>query len=152
MRLLGLDVEWSNDADDPELVARAVAADRVLLTQDRRLLMRRALPAGALVRGSRPDDQLADVVSRFAPPLAPLTRCTACGGALAPVPKDEIADRLEPGTRRSYDDFSRCDACGRIYWKGAHARRIGSLISAAVLSRATLGATTEETDRGALRR
>ena len=148
MRLLGLDVEWSNDADDPELAARAVAADRVLLTQDRRLLMRRALPAGALVRGSRPDEQLADVVSRFAPPLAPLTRCTACGGALAPVPKDEIADRLEPGTRRSYDDFSRCDACGRIYWKGAHARRIGSLISAAVLSGATLGVTTEHSQQG----
>src|SRR5687768_3109794 len=85
MRLLGLDASWSNDADDAELVARATAEERVLLTQDRRLLMRRALPAGALVRGSRPDDQLADVLSRFAPPLAPLTRCTACGGVLAPV-------------------------------------------------------------------
>ena len=152
LRLLGLDVEWSNDADDADLVARAVAADRVLLTQDRRLLMRRALRAGALVRGSRPEDQLADVLSRFAPPLAPLTRCTACGGVLAPVPKEAIADRLEPGTRRSYDDFSRCDACARIYWKGAHARRIGRLIGAAVLGRATLGRTTEETDRGAPRR
>ena len=152
MRLLGLDVEWSNDAGDPELVARAVAADRVLLTQDRRLLMRRALPAGALVRGSRPDDQLADVLSRFAPALAPLTRCTVCGGVLARVPKEAIADRLEPGTRRSYDDFSRCAACGQIYWKGAHARRIGGLISTAALGRATLGGTTEETDRGAPRR
>jgi uncharacterized protein len=148
MRLLGLDVEWSNDADDLELVARAVAADRVLLTQDRRLLMRRALRAGALVRGSRPDDQLADVLSRFAPPLAPLTRCTACGGGLVPVPKEEIADRLEPGTRRSYDDFSRCDACGRIYWHGAHARRIRGLISASVIDRATLGGTTEHSQQG----
>src|SRR3954468_2288782 len=55
LRLLGLDAAWSNSADDPDLVAQAVAEDRVLLTQDRRLLMRRALPAGALVRGSRPD-------------------------------------------------------------------------------------------------
>jgi uncharacterized protein with PIN domain len=148
MRLLGLDVEWSNDAADPELVAGAVARDRVLLTQDRRLLMRRALRAGALVRGGRPDDQLADVLSRFAPPLAPLTRCTACGGALAPVPKEAIADRLEPGTRRCYEDFSQCEACGRIYWKGAHARRISGLISAAALSRATLGGTTEHSQQG----
>ncbi len=152
MRLLGLDAEWSNDADDPELVARAGTGDRVLLTQDRRLLMRRALRAGALVRGSRPDDQLADVLARFAPPLAPLSRCTACGGELRPVPKEEIAARLEPGTRRSYDDFSRCAACGRIYWEGAHAHRIAGLISAAVGDRATLGSTTEETDRGAPRR
>jgi uncharacterized protein len=148
MRLLGLDVEWSNDADDPELVARAVAVDRVLLTQDRRLLMRRTLRAGALVRGRRPDDQLADVLSRFAPPLAPLTRCTACGGVLARVPKEEVADRLEPGTRRTYDDFARCDACARVYWQGAHARRIGRLITTAVGNRATLGGITEHSQQG----
>ncbi|MGY1704328.1 Mut7-C RNAse domain-containing protein [Geodermatophilus sp. SYSU D00697] len=131
LRLLGLDAAWSNDADDPDLVARAAAEERVLLTQDRGLLMRRALPSGALVRGARPDDQLADVLDRFAPPLAPLTRCTACGAALQPVAKAEIADRLPPGTRRTYHEFSRCPACGRVYWRGAHARRIGAVVAAA---------------------
>ena len=128
LRLLGLDAAWSADADDAELAARAVAEDRVLLTQDRGLLMRRGVP-GALVRGSRPDDQLADVLDRFAPSLAPLTRCTACGAPLEPVPKAEVADRLPPGTRRTFDDFSRCPACGRVYWRGAHARRIEALIA-----------------------
>ena len=128
LRLLGLDVAYSSRADDAELVARAGAEDRVLLTQDRGLLMRRALRAGALVRGAGPDEQLADVLDRFAPPLAPLTRCTACGGALIAVPKAEVADRLPPGTRRSYDEFSRCTTCGRVYWRGAHARRIDALV------------------------
>jgi uncharacterized protein with PIN domain len=132
LRLLGLDVAWSNDADDPDLVARAIREDRVLLTQDRGLLMRRALARGALVRGGRPDDQLADVLDRFAPPLAPLTRCTACGARLAGVPKAVVADLLPAGTRRTYDDFSRCPACGRVYWPGAHARRIDALVSRAV--------------------
>lgn len=131
LRLLGLDAAWSNDADDPELVDRAVAEHRALLTQDRRLLMRRALTRGALVRGSDPDDQLADVLDRFAPVLAPLTRCTACGGRLQPVAKDEVAHRLEPGTLRSFEEFARCRACGRVYWAGAHARRIGELVAAA---------------------
>jgi len=131
LRLLGLDVAWSNDADDPDLVARAVAEDRALLTQDRRLLMRRALARGALVRGSRPDDQLADVLDRFAPDLAPLTRCTACGGATRPVTKEAVAHLLEPGTRRTYTDFARCRDCGRIYWHGAHAARIEGLIQRA---------------------
>jgi uncharacterized protein len=152
MRLLGLHVQWSNDADDPELVARALAGDRVLLTQDRRLLMRRALTAGALVRGSSPDDQVTDVLSRFAPALAPLTRCTACGGALTPVPKEAIADRLEPGTRRSYDDFARCGACGRIYWEGAHARRIDRLITTAVRTGLRSAAQPNIHSRGAPRR
>ena len=131
MRLLGLDAAYSRTADDPELVARATAEDRVLLTQDRGLLMRRALAAGALVRGGSPDEQLADALDRFAPALAPLTRCTACGGRLRPVPKEEVAELLEPGTRRSYADFSRCIRCGRVYWRGAHARRIDALVAAA---------------------
>jgi uncharacterized protein len=130
LRLLGLDAAWSNDAEDADLAARAAAEERVLLTQDRGLLMRRGVP-GALVRGSRPDDQLADVLDRFAPSLAPLTRCTACGARLEPVPKADVADRLPPGTRRTFDDFSRCPACGRVYWHGAHARRIDALIRAA---------------------
>jgi uncharacterized protein with PIN domain len=131
MRLLGLDVAWSNDADDPDLVARAHAEERALLTQDRRLLMRRALARGALVRGGLPDDQLADVLDRFAPALAPLTRCTACGGVLEPVPKQEVDHLLAPGTRRTYEQFVRCRACGRIYWHGAHGRRIDAFIAAA---------------------
>jgi uncharacterized protein len=130
LRLLGLDAAWSNDARDADLAARAAAEERVLLTQDRGLLMRRGVP-GALVRGSRPDDQLADVLDRFAPALAPLTRCTACGALLEPVAKVEVAERLPPGTRRTFDDFSRCPACGRVYWRGAHARRIDALIRVA---------------------
>jgi uncharacterized protein len=128
LRLLGLDAAWSNDADDADLVARANAEDRALLTQDRGLLKRRALRVGALVRGSGPGAQLADVLDRFAPALAPLTRCTACGGHLEPVAKEEVADRLEPGTLRTVEDFARCAACGRVYWHGAHAPRIAELI------------------------
>jgi uncharacterized protein with PIN domain len=130
LRLLGLDVAWSNDAEDADLAERATAEERALLTQDRGLLKRRGVH-GALVRGSRPDDQLADVLDRFAPELAPLTRCTACGARLEPVPKAEVADRLPLGTRRTVDDFSRCPACGRLYWRGAHAPRINALIWAA---------------------
>src|SRR4051794_5752766 len=54
LRLLGLDAAWRNDADDPFLVAQAVAEDRVLLTQDRGLLMRRAAPPRAPGRGGDP--------------------------------------------------------------------------------------------------
>jgi uncharacterized protein len=131
LRLLGLDAAWSAEAGDAELVERAAAEDRVLLTQDRGLLMRRALPRGALVRGSRPDDQFADVLDRFRPRFAPLTRCTACGGTLRAVPKAEVAGLLPDGTRRSYDEFSRCTACARVYWRGAHMRRIEQLVRAA---------------------
>jgi threonine dehydratase len=70
MRLLGLDTAYRNDADDDELAQQAAAEGRVLLTQDRGLLRRRAVVAGGYVRGSRVADQLADVLERFAPNCA----------------------------------------------------------------------------------
>jgi uncharacterized protein with PIN domain len=94
--------------------------------------MRRTVRTGAHVRGSRPDDQLADVLGRFAPPLAPWTRCTSCNGKLDPVPFDEVAHRLEPGTRRRYRDFARCRSCRRVYWHGAHSRRLDPIVAAAL--------------------
>jgi uncharacterized protein with PIN domain len=131
LRLLGVDAAWRNDAGDDELVDRAAREDRTLLTQDRWLLHRRALPRGACVRGSRADEQLGDVLDRFAPPLAPWTRCTACNGELAPVSKVDVLDELEPGTRRCYDVYARCTDCGQVYWRGAHSHRIDGVIAAA---------------------
>lgn len=131
LRLVGLDTEYRNDADDPTLVGQANQARRVLLTQDRGLLHRRALWLGAYVRGARPDEQLHDVLDRFAPPLAPWTRCPACNGPLAPAAKSALAPLLQPGTQRTYQAFSQCAGCGRVYWRGAHSQRLDGIIEAA---------------------
>jgi uncharacterized protein len=132
LRLVGVDAAYDRDADDDELIERANAARRVLLTQDRGLLQRRSLWRGAYVRGARPDEQFADVLGRFAPPLAPWTRCTACNGPLATAPKADIAEFLKPGTQRTYDSFARCQDCGRVYWRGAHGRRLQATIDTAI--------------------
>jgi uncharacterized protein with PIN domain len=135
LRLLGIDTAYENDAEDADLVEQAGRECRVLLTQDRGLLMRRALWAGAYVRGHGADAQLGDVLDRFAPPLAPWTRCSACNGELADVPKQHVADLLEPGTRRCYDRFARCTSCGRVYWRGAHGRRLDAVVADALRAR-----------------
>lgn len=131
LRLLGIDTAYRNDAADDELVEQAGGQRRVLLTRDRGLLRRRALWAGAYVRGHRTFDQLSDVLDRFAPVLRPWTRCAFCNGTLEKVSKQEVADELEPGTRRCYDVFARCRSCGRVYWRGAHADRLDAIVEAA---------------------
>jgi uncharacterized protein with PIN domain len=136
LRLLGLDVAYRNDAADAELVGQVLAERRLLLTQDRGLLKRKVLRDGgrwaAYVRGSRPDDQLADVLDRFAPSLDPLSRCVACNGVLVDAAKGDVVDRIPPGTRRRYDEFRECAACGRVYWRGAHALRLDRILAVAV--------------------
>ncbi len=132
LRLVGVDADYANDRADDVLIEQANATRRVLLTQDRGLLCRRRLWLGAYVRGAHPDDQLRDVLDRFAPSLAPWTRCAACNGRLAPTRKLDVEDELPPGTRRTYQDFSRCAVCGRVYWRGAHAARLEAIVDAAV--------------------
>jgi uncharacterized protein len=132
LRLVGVDTAYASEADDDELIEQANAEGRALLTQDRGLLRRRKLWLGAYVRGGGPDAQFADVLDRFAPPLAPWTRCTACNGLLSPARKADVEARLQPGTRRTYEAFARCQACGHVYWRGAHSGKLESIIRDAV--------------------
>jgi uncharacterized protein len=128
MRLLGIDAAYEPDGDDFTLARRSAAERRELLTRDRGLLFRKAVHDGALVRSGDVEAQLNEVLSRFAPRLAPWTRCLRCGAPLAVVPASDVTDQLEPGTRRSYRSFSRCTGCGHLYWRGAHAQRLEVLV------------------------
>ncbi|WP_082973124.1 Mut7-C RNAse domain-containing protein [Mycobacterium sp. E2497] len=130
LRLLGLDVWWSNEADDKTLADVSVAQHRILLTRDRGLLKRRAVTHALFVRSDDPEEQALDVLRRLdlGRRLAPLTRCVRCNGMLAPVSKDEVIDQLEPLTREHYEAFSRCAGCGRIYWPGSHYTRLVRLV------------------------
>lgn len=131
MRLVGLDTAYRNDLGDADLVELANGQRRLALTKDRGLLKRRKLWLGAYVRNDRPDDQFDDVMDRFAPPLQPWTRCPACNGLLEPVQKRHVEDLLQPGTRRTYEDFSRCRTCGRVYWRGAHSEHLAAIVAKA---------------------
>ncbi|MFD7612015.1 Mut7-C RNAse domain-containing protein [Streptomyces sp. NPDC059828] len=133
LRLLGVDAAYeSEDLGDPALAALSAREQRVLLSRDRGLLRRRELWAGAYVYSDRPDDQLRDVLQRFAPALAPWTRCTACNGELADTDKETVEHQLEQGTQRSYDVFAQCRTCERVYWRGAHHSRLEAIVESAL--------------------
>ncbi|MFC4030971.1 Mut7-C RNAse domain-containing protein [Streptomyces polygonati] len=140
LRLLGVDTAYANeDIGDPALAALSAAERRVLLSRDRGLLRRRELWAGAYVYSDRPALQLTDVLERFTPELAPWTRCVACNGRLTAADKDSLRDRLEAGTRKTYDVFAQCTVCGRAYWRGAHHARLEAVVDEAMRAYGPLG-------------
>ncbi|MEU9356959.1 Mut7-C RNAse domain-containing protein [Streptomyces sp. NPDC048301] len=133
LRLLGVDAAYeSEDIGDPALAALSARQKRVMLSRDRGLLRRREIWAGAYIYSDKPDEQLRDVLGRFAPALAPWTRCTACNGELAAADKDSVSSRLEQGTQAGYDVFAQCTACGRVYWRGAHHARLEAIVTDAL--------------------
>ena len=126
LRLLGFDCSFRNDFDDPEIIRRALRTHRIILTRDRRLLQDRRVQHGYWVRASDPEQQVREVLARFdlAGQVRAFSRCTVCNGRLAAVAKSDVVARLQPMTRRYYQQFWSCPDCRRIYWKGAHYSRL----------------------------
>jgi hypothetical protein len=130
LRLLGFDVRFDPNLDDETLADISHVERRVLVTRDRGLLKRRNVTHGLFVREDRPFDQIVAVLRRLelASRLAPFTRCLRCGGALTAVDKDAVLDRLQPLTRKHYDEFHRCASCDHLYWRGSHHARLAGLV------------------------
>lgn len=122
LRLLGFDTEWRNDLRDKEIVAVSTRKQRTILTRDRRLLFHREIRHGYWIRAVNPNLQAPEVLNRLDVwrNIRPFRRCALCNGLIQVVAKEEILDKLEPLTRKYYDEFYRCTGCGQIYWKGSH--------------------------------
>ena len=122
LRMLGLDCLYDNAYEDEELVRISVAQGRILLSRDRLLMMHKVITEGYLVRSMDSNEQLREVVQRYglAKWVKPFERCMRCNHPLVPVEKELVLEKLEPLTKKYYDEFKRCPNCGQVYWKGSH--------------------------------
>jgi uncharacterized protein with PIN domain len=137
LRMLGVDAEYRNDYEDGELAAIASRDGRILLTRDRRLLMRSIIEQGYWMRSKMPREQLREVATRYNlySRVVPFSRCMHCNGSLEEVSKEQVLDRLEPLTKRYFFDFHRCPDCDQIYWKGSHYEQMRRFIDAIMLGK-----------------
>lgn len=134
LRMLDLDTLYQNDFHDDELAEIASQEERILLTRDRRLLMRKVLQYGYCVRHLEPVEQFAEVLQRYRI-LQPdgesspgFQRCLRCNTPLQPVSKESVFERLQPLTRRYYEEFYLCPACDQVYWKGSHVEKMLAML------------------------
>ena len=105
---------------DAELAETAVRTGRILLTRDRRLLMRKQLDRGYLVRTIKAQEQVLEVIRRYHlhDLVQPFQRCLTCNSPLVTVDKAEILERLQPLTRRYFDEFVFCPVCESGFLEG----------------------------------
>ena len=132
LRAMGVDASHTAGIDDAALVRHALAESRIVVSSDGRLFERRVFLSGKL-RGLRMPvglallDQLRFVVRaldlRAGPP-----RCTLCNGELDFVERDEVADAVPALSLIHGRHFTRCRACGHVFWEGSHWRRISRVL------------------------
>ena len=131
LRMFGFDTLYSNQYNDPTLAGISSNEHRILLTRDRRLLMRKQITHGYFVREIHPKGQLLEVFIRFDLYRSqhPFTRCMHCNGIIRPVAKKQIEAHLLPHTKAWRNEFWQCENCRKIYWQGTHYQRMTQLIT-----------------------
>lgn len=126
LRFLGFDTLYRNDYDDITLARVSMEEQRILLTRDRQLLQRRIVTRGHYVHATQPKQQIVEVLRclQLSPPYAMFSRCSVCNGILTIVKKSHVQHLLPSGTLRYYDQFSQCQQCHKLYWKGSHYQKM----------------------------
>ncbi len=122
LRMLGFDCLYQNDYEDPQIVQLAVKDKRIILTHDRKLLQHRVITHGYWIRSADPYEQVKEVLKRFDlfSNINQMKRCLECNNLLKKIEKEKIMNRLEPLTKKYYNEFYICSACDKIYWPGSH--------------------------------
>jgi uncharacterized protein with PIN domain len=124
LRILGYDTTYNPHLDDNELVRRARAEGRWLLTRDHELAGRPGVHS-LLVESERLPAQIAQVRSRVGPATArPFSRCPVCNAPLVETSPQDVRGQVPPFVLQSHSRFRRCPSCDRIYWPGSHWRRM----------------------------
>jgi uncharacterized protein with PIN domain len=131
LRMFGFDAAYRNDYQDDELAQVTVDLSLILLTRDRQLLMRKTIRFGYLIRSLDPENQVLEIFQRFnlTDKITPFHRCLRCNNPLKPIEKDLIIHRLQPLTKKYFEEFHICPACHQLYWKGSHYDRMEKLIA-----------------------
>lgn len=130
LRLLGFDTLYQSDLTDRQIVECVKKGKRIVLTRDIGLLKNKAIQYGYFVRTTDAIAGLKEIVKRYRLRgcAQPFTLCLNCNGKIVRTAKTKVLAQLPPETKKYYTAFYRCRSCGKVYWKGAHYRRLSAII------------------------
>jgi len=131
LRMAGFDTLYDNQADDADIASIAETEERVVLTRDRDLLMRKGIVHGCYVRALKAEQQLQEIASRLdlLSSMRPFTLCLRCNAPLNEVTRAEIDGPLPPAVEATQTIFSTCALCKGVFWKGSHWQRMRAVLA-----------------------
>lgn len=132
LRMCGYDAAYAMDGDgtdpgDDQLLARANAERRVLLTRD--VSLARRADQNVLLAGRTPLDQLRELDSvgfRIELDDEP-ARCGSCNGVVEPLSDGDPRPEYAPDPAETA--LWRCRDCGQVFWRGSHWRDVDARLT-----------------------
>lgn len=133
LRMAGFDCLYQSQHDygDALLATLAATNDYILLTRDIGLLKRGKVKYGRWVRQILPEQQFKEIVQHYqlVSEFRPFSRCIKCNGQITSVKKQQVAERIPPRILEEQNEFSQCQSCQQIYWKGSHFDKIQQMLA-----------------------
>jgi uncharacterized protein with PIN domain len=122
LRVLGIDVVYSNTLTDDEILRIATSEHRIILTRDVAFAARLSPGQFLFIESDHYRDQVRQVLRAFdIKDFKVFSRCLECNAGLESVDKQTIADRVPPYVYQTQERFAICPSCKRVYWRGTHA-------------------------------
>lgn len=126
LRLTGFDSLFFDGRDDADMLAIALAENRVVLTRDTQIMKRGVVTGGRvkalLIEEDKAELQIRQVIEGLDlnGQLEPFTLCLECNRALEERTKEEVKERVPPYVFKTQNQYMECPECHRIYWRGTH--------------------------------
>ena len=125
LRLLGYDtVVFSREAGR-DLLRRADAEKRIVLTKRQDMVERQFSGELYFVAGKDIGSQLKEVIGKFSLRIEKqkiFQICLTCNKNLFPVPKEDVWNLVPPYVFANCSEYNKCPRCQSIYWTGTHQR------------------------------
>ena len=124
--MMGYDTLFFEGSSDSQMIATAMAENRVILTRDTQIMRRRVVTNGQLkvilIQSDEPEQQVRQVMDtlKLDYQFQPFSICLECNRPLVEKSKEEVKERVPPYVFQTQSQYMECTACHRIYWRGTH--------------------------------
>jgi len=109
LRVLGIDVAYSNTYEDEEIIRVASAENRIVLTRDTGLAARRSAVRAVLIESDDYLQQIDQVIREFGlTKFDVFSRCLECNVLLTAVEKETVFERVPPYVYLTQERFALC--------------------------------------------
>ncbi|MEE3005399.1 MAG: Mut7-C RNAse domain-containing protein [Chloroflexota bacterium] len=134
LRAMGYDTIFPKENGDNELVRIALRENRVLVTRDAGIALRRVVRLGqmsvALIEKDDLRSQLKQLVQDLELDLSGgFSLCVCCNEPLHSIDKQDVVDLLPPYALLTPPKLFECPECRRVYWPGTHWANMKSELS-----------------------
>lgn len=124
MRMAGIDTDYWHSPDPMSLARKAEAEERTVLTRSQKFMSGKCFRCNSyFVTAQNVDEQFDEIIRHFAIEIGEehfMSRCLECNGKIIRIDKEEAEGRVPDYVYFMMNEFSRCQGCGKIFWKGTH--------------------------------